>query len=91
MATFAPSPFPGSAQAEGLPAAASSPTPQVVQQPDVLTKRCLNCKKLFGRKKLKTGFTETPSVFAKKRFCSHTCSGVFIAAEKRAAAAAVQA
>ena len=48
-------------------------------------KRCENCNKLFGQRRLlTTGAVEYPSHFKKRRYCSKICGAVANAAKRKA-------
>jgi hypothetical protein len=46
-------------------------------------KRCENCNKLFGPRKLADGRTEYLSQFRKKRHCSKICGAIANAAQRK--------
>lgn len=52
-----------------------------------LKKRCENCNKVFGLRKLRNGKTEFPGAFKARRFCSQTCVGLATEARRKVAAA----
>jgi len=53
-----------------------------------LKKRCENCNKVFGPRKLRNGKTEFPSMFKARRYCSQICAAVGTHAQRKVAAAA---
>lgn len=50
----------------------------------ILQKRCPNCNKLFGPRKLANGNPEPPSHFKKKVHCSQICGAIAAQARKMA-------
>lgn len=53
-----------------------------------LKKRCENCNKVFGPRKLRNGKTEYPSMFKARRYCSVQCASTGTEAARKVAAAA---